>query len=68
MRIPARIIREEVKKRGGQCSKVHLPREKTLDQVAYIKTTKKIDTVPLKINLREDNRIEASSQKELAPS
>jgi hypothetical protein len=42
-RIPAKSIRAEVRKRGGQCSRVIFPRENTLDQVAYIKTTIKID-------------------------
>jgi hypothetical protein len=40
---PAKSILEAVKKRGGQCSKVIFPMEKTLDQVAYIKITIKID-------------------------
>lgn len=41
--IPASNMREEVRNRGGQLSKVHFPREKTVDQVAYIRMIVKID-------------------------
>ena len=42
-RIPAKSMREAVKKRGGECSSAIFPRENMLDQVAYMKTTTKID-------------------------
>lgn len=41
--IPASSIREAVKNRGGQLSSVHFPKEKTVDQVAYIRIMVKID-------------------------
>jgi hypothetical protein len=40
-----KIIREPVKKSGGQCSRVIFPIEKTLDQVAYIRTTVRMETM-----------------------
>ena len=39
----ARSILEAVKKRGGETDKAILPREKTLDQTAYMARTIKID-------------------------
>lgn len=43
MSTAANNMREAVKKRGGECSKTSFPREKTLDQAAYIKATKNTD-------------------------
>jgi len=39
----AKSIRVAVRKRGGECSNASFPREKTLDQAAYIKATKNTD-------------------------
>lgn len=45
--IPAKIILEAVKNKGGENCRVHLPIEKILDQVAYIKITMIKDMEPL---------------------
>ena len=42
-RTPARSIREAVRNRGGETSKVIFARGNTLDQMAYIKMRIKID-------------------------
>jgi hypothetical protein len=43
MSTAAKSIREAVRKKGGEYCRASFPREKTLDQAAYIKETKNTD-------------------------
>jgi hypothetical protein len=43
MSTAANSMREAVRKRGGEYCRASFPREKTLDQAAYIKATKNTD-------------------------
>lgn len=49
-------MREAVRKSGGECCRVSFPREKTLDQTAYIKATKNTDIDKFKLRSQEDTK------------